>query len=71
MEDFDLVKTLQKISPSVDSDIRSTPHSLGLSLCANRPGGCSCSVWLSDGARSRLSPSRNSSTGRSSASRRR
>ncbi|CAH7242860.1 Mphosph9 [Phodopus roborovskii] len=36
MEDFDLVKTLQKISPSVDSDIRSTPHSLGLSLCANR-----------------------------------
>uniref|UniRef100_A0A8C2MKD4 M-phase phosphoprotein 9 n=1 Tax=Cricetulus griseus TaxID=10029 RepID=A0A8C2MKD4_CRIGR len=36
MEDFDLVETLQKISPSVDSDIRSTPHSLGLSLCTNR-----------------------------------
>ncbi|XP_057620268.1 M-phase phosphoprotein 9 isoform X4 [Chionomys nivalis] len=36
MEDFDLVETLQKSSPSADSDIKSTPHSLGLSLRANR-----------------------------------
>ncbi|XP_075835099.1 M-phase phosphoprotein 9 isoform X2 [Microtus pennsylvanicus] len=36
MEDFDLAETLQKSSPSADSDIKSTPHSLGLSLCANR-----------------------------------
>ncbi|GAB1290182.1 M-phase phosphoprotein 9 [Apodemus speciosus] len=35
MEDFDLVETLQKTSPSVESDIRSAPHSLGLSLHAN------------------------------------
>ncbi|KAL1768423.1 M-phase phosphoprotein 9 isoform X1 [Sigmodon hispidus] len=36
MEDFDLVETLQKTSPSVNADIKSAPHSLGLSLCANR-----------------------------------
>ncbi|XP_076779005.1 M-phase phosphoprotein 9 isoform X2 [Arvicanthis niloticus] len=36
MEDFDLVETLQKTSPSVESDIKSAPHSLGLSLHANR-----------------------------------
>lgn len=31
-----MVETLQKSSSSVDSDVRSTPHSLRLSLCANR-----------------------------------
>ncbi|XP_052611396.1 M-phase phosphoprotein 9 isoform X4 [Peromyscus californicus insignis] len=36
MEDFDLVETLQKTSPSLDSNIKSIPHSLGLSLRANR-----------------------------------
>uniref|UniRef100_A0A8C8U084 M-phase phosphoprotein 9 n=1 Tax=Peromyscus maniculatus bairdii TaxID=230844 RepID=A0A8C8U084_PERMB len=36
MEDFDLVETLQKTSPSLDSNIKSIPHSLGLSLHANR-----------------------------------
>ncbi|XP_052024234.1 M-phase phosphoprotein 9 isoform X3 [Apodemus sylvaticus] len=36
MENFDLVETLQKTSPSVESDIKSAPHSLGLSLHANR-----------------------------------
>lgn len=36
MEDFDLVETLQKTSPSVESDVKSTPHSLGLSSHANR-----------------------------------
>nr|XP_040146889.1 M-phase phosphoprotein 9 [Ictidomys tridecemlineatus] len=35
MEDFDLVKTLQKAS-SVESDIKNSPHSLGLSLNTNR-----------------------------------
>uniref|UniRef100_A0A8C9QD53 Uncharacterized protein n=1 Tax=Spermophilus dauricus TaxID=99837 RepID=A0A8C9QD53_SPEDA len=35
MEDFDLVKTLQKAS-SVESDIKNPPHSLGLSLNTNR-----------------------------------
>ncbi|CAO2629655.1 M-phase phosphoprotein 9 [Lemmus lemmus] len=36
MEDFELAETLQKSLPSADSDIKSTPHSLGLSLRANR-----------------------------------
>lgn len=36
MEDFDLVETLQKTSPSVESDVKSTPHSLVLSSHANR-----------------------------------
>uniref|UniRef100_A0A8C0WRN7 M-phase phosphoprotein 9 n=1 Tax=Castor canadensis TaxID=51338 RepID=A0A8C0WRN7_CASCN len=36
MEDFDLVKTLEKTSSSVESDIKSSPHSLGLSLNADR-----------------------------------
>ncbi|XP_036027630.1 LOW QUALITY PROTEIN: M-phase phosphoprotein 9 [Onychomys torridus] len=36
MEHFDLVETLQKTSPSLDSNIKSIPHSLGLSLRANR-----------------------------------
>ncbi|EDL19597.1 mCG17154, isoform CRA_a [Mus musculus] len=36
MEDFDLVENLQKTSPSVESDIKSAPQSLGLSLHANR-----------------------------------
>uniref|UniRef100_D6RI17 M-phase phosphoprotein 9 n=1 Tax=Mus musculus TaxID=10090 RepID=D6RI17_MOUSE len=71
MEDFDLVENLQKTSPSVESDIKSAPQSLGLSLHANRPGGCSSSVWLSSTARSRLSPSRSSSIGRSGEYRRR
>ncbi|XP_062942674.1 M-phase phosphoprotein 9 isoform X2 [Cynocephalus volans] len=36
MEDFDLVKTLQKTSSSVESDIKNSPHSLGLNLNTNR-----------------------------------
>ncbi|XP_021113266.1 M-phase phosphoprotein 9 isoform X13 [Heterocephalus glaber] len=35
MEDFDMVKTLQKTS-SVESDIKNSPHSHGLSLNTNR-----------------------------------
>ncbi|XP_042636520.1 M-phase phosphoprotein 9 [Orycteropus afer afer] len=37
MEDFDLVKTLQKTSPSsVESDVKNSPHFLGLNLNTNR-----------------------------------
>ncbi|KAM9194870.1 M-phase phosphoprotein 9 isoform 1-T1 [Dugong dugon] len=37
MEDFDLVKTLQKTSPSsVESDVQNSPHFLGLNLNTNR-----------------------------------
>uniref|UniRef100_A0A2K6FJG0 M-phase phosphoprotein 9 n=1 Tax=Propithecus coquereli TaxID=379532 RepID=A0A2K6FJG0_PROCO len=36
MGDFDLVKTLQKTSSSVESDIKNFPHSLGLNLNTNR-----------------------------------
>ncbi|KAM6166405.1 M-phase phosphoprotein 9 [Erethizon dorsatum] len=36
MEDFDLVKTLQKTASSVESDIKNSPHSRGLSLNTNR-----------------------------------
>ncbi|XP_058387277.1 M-phase phosphoprotein 9 isoform X8 [Diceros bicornis minor] len=36
MEDFDLVKSLQKTSSSVESDIKNSPHSLGLNLNTNR-----------------------------------
>ncbi|XP_024901244.1 M-phase phosphoprotein 9 isoform X5 [Pteropus alecto] len=36
MEDFDLVKSLQKTSSSVESDVKSSPHSLGLNLNINR-----------------------------------
>ncbi|XP_023383947.1 M-phase phosphoprotein 9 isoform X5 [Pteropus vampyrus] len=36
MEDFDLVKSLQKTSSSVESDVKSSPHSLGPNLNINR-----------------------------------
>ncbi|XP_067557171.1 M-phase phosphoprotein 9 isoform X5 [Pseudorca crassidens] len=36
MEDFDLRKPLQKASSSVESDIKNSPHSLGLNLSTNR-----------------------------------
>ncbi|XP_059974650.1 M-phase phosphoprotein 9 isoform X5 [Mesoplodon densirostris] len=36
MEDFDLGKPLQKASSSVESDIKNSPHSLGLNLSTNR-----------------------------------
>ncbi|XP_014583047.2 M-phase phosphoprotein 9 isoform X2 [Equus caballus] len=36
MEDFDLVKPLQKTSSSLESDIKNSPHSLGLNLNTNR-----------------------------------
>ncbi|XP_077015771.1 M-phase phosphoprotein 9 isoform X3 [Tamandua tetradactyla] len=36
MEHFDLVKTLQKTSTSVESDVKNSPHSLGLNLSPNR-----------------------------------
>uniref|UniRef100_D6RDQ9 M-phase phosphoprotein 9 n=1 Tax=Mus musculus TaxID=10090 RepID=D6RDQ9_MOUSE len=42
MEDFDLVENLQKTSPSVESDIKSAPQSLGLSLHANREDRATC-----------------------------
>uniref|UniRef100_A0A8C9BWU2 M-phase phosphoprotein 9 n=1 Tax=Phocoena sinus TaxID=42100 RepID=A0A8C9BWU2_PHOSS len=36
MEDFDLGKPFQKASSSVESDIKNSPHSLGLNLSTNR-----------------------------------
>ncbi|XP_015422741.1 PREDICTED: M-phase phosphoprotein 9 [Myotis davidii] len=36
MEDADLVKSLQKTSSSVESDIKNSPYSLGLNLSTNR-----------------------------------
>ncbi|XP_057602068.1 M-phase phosphoprotein 9 isoform X2 [Hippopotamus amphibius kiboko] len=36
MEDFDLGKPVQKASSSVESDIKNSPHSLGLNLNTNR-----------------------------------
>lgn len=36
MEDFDLGKPSQKASSSVESDIKNSPHSLGLNLNTNR-----------------------------------
>lgn len=36
MEDFDLGKPSQKASSSVESDIKNSPHSLGLNLNTSR-----------------------------------